>query len=267
MPRPRFVTLTTDIGWAYAAQIKAVLARRAPRAIVVDITHEIPPQSVRDAAFLLGRIAPQFPPGTVHLAIVDPGVGGARAALAVETGDGSFLVGPDNGALSLAARELGVVHSVRIVPAARAPSATFEGRDVFAPAAASLVTGTRLDRLGPAHPMHELAFPPPRRSRTGAVGEAVHIDVFGNVITNLPTDALPPGTESVALRLARNRRVRLPVRRTYELAEPGSLVLVGSSFGLLEVAERDGSAARRLRIARGARVELVWRAPAGGAGK
>ena len=271
MRAPRFVTLTTDIGWAYAAQMKAVLARRAPNAIVVDIAHDIPPHGIREAAFLLGEVAPQFPRGTVHVVVVDPGVGGPRAALGVETRDGSFLLGPDNGVLSGAVRSLGNRRSVRLDPRRFAPeirtSPTFEGRDVFAPAAAVLATGGRLPRLGVRHPVAELHLPRPRLRADGVSGEVVHVDVFGNAITNVPGSRVPSGLASVLFRTGRGRARRLALVRTYGDADVGGLALLISSFGLLELAERNGSAAKRLRLAVGDPVELVWDPPRGGAGK
>jgi S-adenosylmethionine hydrolase len=262
MRRTRFVTLTTDIGWAYAAQMKAVLARRAPNASVVDIAHDVAPQAIPEAAFLLGHVAPQFPPGTVHVAVVDPGVGGVRAPVAVRTQDGSFLVGPDNGVLSLACQTLGGGRTVRLTRP-RQSSATFEGRDVFAPAAAALATGTTIGRLGVAHVLRELRLPRARRSPGGLSGEVVYVDVFGNAVTNLAGDALPPRTTTVTLRPGSGRARSADVWRTYEDGAEGAIGILPSSFGWLEVAARNGSAARRLALRRGSPVTVRWGLRAG----
>jgi hypothetical protein len=268
--RTPLVTLTTDIGWAYAAQMKAVLARRAPRARVVDIAHDLPPQSVREAAFLLGHIAPQFPPGTIHVAVVDPGVGGDRAPVAIRTSDGSFLVGPDNGILALARRSLGGGSAVRLLASRLAPggrsSATFEGRDVFAPAAAALAVGRPLQRIGTPHELRELPLPVFRRGVRRLTGEVLHVDVFGNAITNFPPTSLPPGAATASLVASGSRPRAVRRWRTYEDGSPGELGILGSSFGFLEVAERNGSAARRLRLAPGTPVTVRWR-PGKGARK
>ena len=150
-PRP-LVTLTTDVGWAYAAQMKAVLYRALPDATVVDLTHEIRPHAVAEAAFLLRHMARGFPRGAVHLAVVDPGVGGRRAPIAIRTREGAHLVGPDNGVLWPLAEELGFRAAVRLDPARvvarRGLSRTFEGRDLFAPAAARIAGGTPIGTLG-----------------------------------------------------------------------------------------------------------------------
>ena len=272
MARPRFVTLTSDIGWAYAAQMKAVLARRAPNATVVDIAHDLRPQAIAEAAFLLGHIAPQFPPGTVHVAVVDPGVGGQRAPVAVETADGSFLVGPDNGVLSIAALRLGTRRVVRLRPASvvggRRVSSTFEGRDLFAPAAAALATGARIERLGPQQSLQGLPMVPVLRRPRRAGGRVVHVDVFGNAITNLPATELPPDLRAVTVVLrGRKRAARVPVLRTYEAGRAGSLGILRSSFGLLELAVRNGSASSRLGLKVGDALELRWHPRRRGAGK
>jgi|HubBroStandDraft_4_1064222.scaffolds.fasta_scaffold67900_2 S-adenosylmethionine hydrolase len=268
MRRTRIVTLTTDIGWAYAAQMKAVLARRAPSVRVVDIAHDVTPHAIREAAFVLGHVAPQFPPGTVHVAVVDPGVGGSsRAPVAVRTVDGSHLVGPDNGVLSLACRALGGGRAVRLDVTRLAPggrsSATFEGRDVFAPAAAALAMGRPLGRLGVPHRLRDLALPTAHRTGTAATGEVVYVDVFGNAVTNLAPDSIPLGAAKVSLRAGRRRAGEVEVWRTYEDGRVGDLGLLVSSFGWLEVAERNGSAARRLSLAPGSRVTVRPRLRAG----
>jgi S-adenosylmethionine hydrolase len=262
MRRPRIITLTTDIGWAYAAQMKAVLARTAPDARIVDVAHDVRPQSIGEAAFVLGHLAPQFPPGTIHIAVVDPGVGGARAPVAVATADGSFLVGPDNGVLALACRALGGGRAVRIVPARLGRlgqvSATFEGRDVFAPAAAALATGRPIARLGPPHPLRGLSLPSARKTARSVVGQIVYVDVFGNLVTNLPADSVPPGLVTLSVRVGGGAVRRAGVWRTYEDGRARALGVLPSSFGWVELAVRNGSAAHRLGGRPGLAVTLRW---------
>lgn len=271
MRRPPLVTLTTDIGWAYAAQVKASLLRVAPTLSIVDVTHDVRPQGAREAAFLLGHLVPQFPPGTIHIAVVDPGVGGARAAIAIRCRDGSMLVGPDNGVLALAANVLGGGSGIRLEPSRLAPggvaSATFEGRDVFAPAAAALATGRPLRALGRRASWAPLELPAPTLGRGRADGEVLYVDVFGNAITNLPGGTVPTDTDNLEVRLGRKRAHSARRVRTYSDLSKGEVGLLGSSFGLLEVAERDGSAARRWRIAPGDGVRLRWSPRAGKGGK
>ncbi|MGZ8379204.1 MAG: SAM hydrolase/SAM-dependent halogenase family protein [Gemmatirosa sp.] len=242
------VTLLTDFGTAdgYVAEMKGVLLTHAPETTLVDVSHEIPAHDVESARLALARYWRRFPRGTVHAVVVDPGVGGARAALAVES-DGRFLVGPDNGVLSPALLAAGA----RIVALPIPPRAahTFHGRDVFAPAAARLATGMPLYDLGePVEDPVVRRTPEARRLPDGGIeGRVIAIDRFGNAITNLLT--LGGGAIEVDGHA-------LPLRRVYEdVASGAPLALVGSN-GLVEIAVRDGSAAAHLGLARGARVVL-----------
>ncbi|MEP7384240.1 MAG: SAM-dependent chlorinase/fluorinase [Gemmatimonadota bacterium] len=242
------ITLLSDFGTAdgYVAEVKGVLLSLARDAHVVDLTHEIPPQDVELARLTIARCWRRFPAGTVHLAVVDPGVGTARDCLAVES-DGRFLVGPDNGILSPAL----LLAGARAVSIAVPPSAsyTFHGRDVFAPAAAALATGAPLDTLGePVDAPIILRTREATRREDGAVlGEVIAIDRFGNAITNL----LGARTGVVA---AGGRPV--PIRTTYADVAPGAAVAISGSTGLLEIAVREGSAATMLGLSRGS--TIVW---------
>jgi S-adenosyl-L-methionine hydrolase (adenosine-forming) len=240
------ITLLTDFGTAdgYVGEMKGVLLARAPDAALVDITHEIPAQDVEMARLTLARVWRRFPAGTVHLVVVDPGVGTDRAALAVKS-DGRWLVGPDNGVLSPA---LLVADSCAVLLETPSnASASFHGRDVFAPAAASLALGASLESLGrPARQPTIRRTPEPRRLEGGVLaGVVISVDRFGNAITNLV--ALRAGIVEFAGTI-------LPLRRTYSDVPPGApLAIVGSS-GLIEVAVRDGNAARQLGLTRGSPV-------------
>lgn len=242
------VTLLTDFGTAdgYVAEMKGVIISRVPDAVVVDVTHDIPPQDIEGGRLAVARYWRRFPPGTVHVAVVDPGVGSARAALAVESDD-RFLVGPDNGVLSPALL-VGGSRAVSLpIPAGAAP--TFHGRDVFAPAAAELALGTPLDALG--EPTLDLVIrrtPEPKRRSDGAIeGQVITIDRFGNAITNL----LALRAQSVEV----NGSV-LPLRRSYaEGADAEPFALVGST-GLIEIALKDGDAAEVMGLERGTPVVL-----------
>jgi S-adenosylmethionine hydrolase len=245
MPRPRWVTLTTDIGSVYAAQMKAVLFRSVPPERVVEISHEVAPHQIAEAAFLLEHIGPQFPAGTVHVAVVDPGVGGPRAPLAIACRDGSRLVGPDNGVLAPLARRLGGGSAVRLDPrrvgSPSRRSATFDGRDLFAPAAARLARGAAWRGLGGPTPFRALAAPAPVRTVGRLQGRVVHLDRFGNVITNLPTPWWPRSVRAGQLAIGRRRRAVRRVRTYGDLARH-EVGLLGSSFGTLEVCQREGRA-------------------------
>lgn len=242
------ITLLSDFGTAdgYVAEMKGVLLTGAPDAQLIDLTHEIPPQDVELARLTIARCWRRFPVGTVHLAVVDPGVGTARACLAVES-EGRFLVGPDNGILSPALLLAGARAVTIAVPSSA--STTFHGRDVFAPAAAALASGTQLDALGdPAESPIVLRTREAVRREDGAVlGEVIAIDRFGNAITNL----LGARAGVVA---AGGRPV--PIRTTYADVASGAPVAISGSTGLLEVAVRDGSAAALLGLTRGS--TIVW---------
>ncbi len=271
------VTLITDFNTAdgYVGAMKGVVLSICPRAQLVDITHAIPPQDVCRAAFALYNAARFFPAGTIHLAVVDPGVGTPRRPLAARVG-GMTYVGPDNGLFTLVLQ----AHPPEMVvelqnPAYRAGevSHTFHGRDLFAPTAAHLAAGVPLREFGPAVddwvalPLPPLTLRPPDQ----VAGEVVYCDHFGNAVTNIGVLrwereglALTPllNDHRLALRLPADVRVerlgrRLPLCTTYgEVASGAPLALVGSS-GWLEIAVRDGSAAAVLGLQPGDKVFLV----------
>ncbi|MBI3331128.1 MAG: SAM-dependent chlorinase/fluorinase [Candidatus Omnitrophica bacterium] len=262
------VALLTDFGtrdW-YVAALKGVIASRAPRARFIDITHEIPPQDVVAGAFTLAAAVPWFPTGTVVVAVVDPGVGTDRPVLAAQA-DGRFLVGPDNGLLGLALAQAARRRVVRLTQRRYwlpTISRTFQGRDIMAPVAAYLARGGVLSRLGPAHRAAALALPPAVRRRRTVVGRIVHIDGFGNLITNLRADRwLParrkmgaaPFFQTAPARLVCRRR-SAPMVSSYAKGPPRRPVAVVGALGLMEVAVRNGSAARLLGARRGDRVTL-----------
>lgn len=237
------ITLLTDFGTAdgYVAELKGVLTTNAPGVPLLDMSHDIPSHDIEHARLTLARYCRRYPEGTVHVAIVDPGVGTSRAAIAVES-DGRFYVGPDNGVLSPALFALDCrVVQLNITVAA---SATFHGRDIFAPAAAQLAVGTPLLELGePYHEPVRLRTPQPMRLDDGSFqGMVLTIDRFGNAITNIVARNF--GHVTIA-----NRQLRFV--RTYGDAEPGELVALVSSSGLVEIALHNGNAASVWGIERG----------------
>ena len=264
-PRPSgrsgVVTLLTDFGLddAYVGTVKGVLLAINPRVRLVDLTHAVPPQDVRRAARLLEAAWRFFPPGTVHLAVVDPGVGGTRRAIAVEAG-GHYFVGPDNGLLGFCF----AVPGARAVALAesryhrRPVSRTFHGRDVFAPVAAHWSRGLRLAALGPPVPDPvRLSEPTARRIGGRVEGEVLLADRFGNLLTNLPARELPgPSTRGV-LRIGGARIHGLV--KTYAERPRHALGAVTDSSGRVEVFVREGSARRRLGVGPGAPVS--WSLP------
>ena len=265
------VTLTTDFGTAdgYVGTMKGVMLGVVPNARLVDISHEIMPQNLRQAAYVLYTAYPFFPSHAVHLVVVDPGVGSARRPIALRTPAGAF-VAPDNGVLSYVMAREPVEALVELAdPCYRLPhvSHTFHGRDIFAPAAAHLAAGVPITSLGP--PVTDpVTFPSPRLEVTpdGVAGEALHVDHFGNVITSIgqlvwsgdellldPAFQGPTSGESVCFKakdavvVVAGREIT-GVHRTYAEVMPGeTLALVGSE-GHLEIAVREGNAGQRLGV-------------------
>jgi hypothetical protein len=261
-PTPPLITLTTDFGTRdpYLGALRGALLSACPGAQLVDIGHDLPPYDRLAGAYLLGAAAPWFPPGTVHLAVVDPGVGGPRRALAISAG-GSYFVGPDNGLFTAIYDRLEVVE-LRAIDAPRLGLGevhpTFHGRDLFAPAAGRLARGMPLAELGPAlsDPVR-LPVPAPRREGARLSAGVLHVDRFGNVATNLTRDALArSGTGVDALGWAGGPRP-LPVHRTFSDAPPGELFLLWGSSGYLELALDQGSAAAHLGLTAGESIEFA----------
>jgi S-adenosylmethionine hydrolase len=244
----RIITLLTDFGTAdgYVGEMKGVLMSAAPKATVVDVTHDVPAHDIELGRLTLARYWRRFPAGTIHIAIVDPGVGSPRAALAVASEE-RFLVGPDNGLLSPALLMAGATAVELPVPSSA--SATFHGRDVFAPAAAQLAEGIDLDSLGePVTDPIIRRTPEPHRALNGElVGEIIAVDRFGNAITNLL------GMRGGEIHV---RGAAIPLKRTYAQLQPGEAGAVIGSTGLIEIVVREGRAADKLALLRGMRVSL-----------
>ena len=277
MPVP--ITLLTDFGWqdVYVAAMKGCIYSIFPEALVVDLTHEIPPQDLVAARFQLMNAAPYFPPKTVHVAVVDPGVGSQRRGVAIACECG-VLVGPDNGIFSGVLDRYVAVAAVQLTNPdywrTPNPSATFHGRDIFAPVGAHLAAGVAIERLGEAISLESLVQLPqlqhqggdktmsdwhecdsePDRSADGQeqlLGVLQAIDRFGNVISTIPTGAWAGEDWCVAIGGA-----KVPLKQTYSDVPLGTLVALAGSHGWLEVAVNGGSAAERLQLTVGDAVAL-----------
>ncbi len=259
----RIITLLSDFGLedGYVAAMKGVISGIAPDARLVDITHLVPPQDVALGRFQLLTVAPYFPAGTVHLAVVDPGVGTARRAVAIRSTSGSLLVGPDNGLLTgvlesdppLAAVELSEPRFWRT----RGPSATFHGRDIFSPVAAHLARGVPLESVGRTLGLEELVrleLPGWEHVPGGARGAVQAIDRFGNVISNVQGTLL----ESHGAWTASLGGHTVPGHRTYGEVPPGKALALVGSHGFVEIALNRGDAARALGARVGDPVQLRW---------
>lgn len=251
------VALLTDFGAsAYPGILKGVIQAISPGVTVIDLSHHVRPQAVREGAWVLLTAYPYFPPGTVFCCVVDPGVGSDRQALAVQAGP-FFFVGPDNGLLAPALAASAAVATVVRLPVPATASHTFHGRDVFAPAAARLAAGVPLLELGPlADPPVPLTF-----HRRGWEGEVVTIDPFGNIITNLPPAGVctqyrvelrpgPDGTETTGWQQT------LALHPTYTAAPPERPFLIIGSAHTLEIAVASGNAARVLAARPGQRIRI-----------
>ncbi|MGH7520329.1 MAG: SAM hydrolase/SAM-dependent halogenase family protein [Gemmatimonadales bacterium] len=241
------ITLLTDFGTvdSYVAEVKAVLLSRAPDVTTVDISHQVSPGDIRAGQYLLSRAWQHFPAGTIHLAVVDPGVGTERRAIVAESG-GHRFVAPDNGLLSFLRQEARYVS----LPIASRAAATFHGRDVFAPAAASIANGASLESLGTiiTDPYHA-PLPTPQTDGLTVVGEVIYVDRFGTLVSNIAGHAVQAGV-----------RIRVEgtdvgsLSRTFRDVARGALVAFVGSGGTVEIAVRDGSAARLLGVGVGAEV-------------
>ncbi len=246
------ITLLTDFGLAdsYVAEMKAAIYSEATEIRIVDLSHLVPPGDLRTAQYLLGRAWRRFPRGTVHVVVVDPGVGSSRRAIAVHH-HGQFFVGPDNGVFSPVLDEAEVVE-LRVAPDA---SPTFQGRDVFAPAAARLALGEPFGVLGPAIEDPVCAPPPLPQRREGVVqGVVIYVDRFGTLVSNIAGETV---AGAAAVEVAGT--VVGPLKRTFSDVAPGEPVAYVGSGGVLEVAVRDGSAAARLGVGVGGKVTVTLR--------
>ncbi|MFH1143989.1 MAG: SAM-dependent chlorinase/fluorinase [Candidatus Eisenbacteria bacterium] len=261
--RSGIITLISDFGMrdAYVGAMKGVICTIRPSTRIIDISHEVPPQDIAEGAYLLEAAYPWFPPGTVHVVVVDPGVGTDRRGIAVYT-NGHLFVGPDNGVLSPALTQARVfVRQISDVDyALPQKSDTFHGRDVFAPAAAHLASGISLERMGPeVEDYVVLDLPKPHVLKGRIEGQIVRIDRFGNGISNIPrsmVQRLGDGPYEIFL----GDRSLGPLKRRYRDVAPGEpLALIGGD-GRLEIATSGASAEDRLEIAPGTPVRVI---PAG----
>ena len=256
------ITLTTDFGLRdpYVAEMKAVILSINPNVTIVDITHQIEKFNIRMGAYILAAATPHFPKGTIHVAVVDPGVGTKRRAILVQT-KGGYFIGPDNGVLMLAARNQGVRHIYRIEnPKFMLPrvSDTFHGRDVFAPAAAYLAKGELPSKFGSE--IRDAVMPvfaKIMRRKGVLIGEVIHVDDFGNVVTNFGEKELEllKGKETVNIRL-KGVRLRFKLCRAYADVKPQEPLAIFGSHNFLEISVNQGNAAERFGVKVGDKVAV-----------
>jgi len=244
--KPPIITLLTDFGTqdTYVGAMKGVIQGICPGARMVDLTHEVPAQAVIAGAFLLKTALDYLPKGTIHLAVVDPGVGSARKPVVLKAG-GQTFVGPDNGLFTAALKGRKIAEIIELTGEKyrlKNPSSTFHGRDIFAPAAAYLAKGVPAARLGKK--LSNLIWreiPVPFKTPKGLVGQVLWIDHFGNLVTNFEASHLKK-----PLRLKMGKTVILNLHEHYAQAKKGELIALIGSFGNLEISVNGGNAAQRL---------------------
>ncbi|NPV56685.1 MAG: SAM-dependent chlorinase/fluorinase [Anaerolineae bacterium] len=259
----KIITLLTDFGTqdGYPAIMKGIIWSIAPGTHIADISHEVPPQDVAAGARLLERAAPFFPPGTVHIGVVDPGVGTGRRPIAAQLGQ-QFFVGPDNGLVTMLLDRTQRQNQAVEVVALDQPrywlpvvSNTFHGRDIFAPVGAALVNGVSLSSLGSnVVDPQRLDLPGFHRTAQGWRGEVVHIDHFGNLATNLPADVI---TTSGKVSVHAAGKVIPRLSTTFGEGEPGDLIAVIDSSNLLSIAVVNGNAQECTGAKLGEPVEVI----------
>ncbi|MDY0167813.1 MAG: SAM-dependent chlorinase/fluorinase [Thermoguttaceae bacterium] len=257
------ITLTTDFGAGspYVAAMKGVILSINPDVTLVDLTHDVPAQDVRYGAMILDSVCPRFPAGTVHVAVVDPGVGTDRAIVYARIGGQQFIA-PDNGLLSRLAERNRPDQIIRLVnPEFWLPevSATFHGRDIMAPAAAHLTRGVAPEQLGPPHEgLVAIQWLRVHRGERRLEGAVEQIDSYGNLITNITVDMLEGRPTDERACIICGIYETFGIYRTYADQPPGTLVALIGSSGQLELAVVGDNAASRLGIEIGALVVVAW---------
>jgi S-adenosylmethionine hydrolase len=258
------ITLTTDFGMqdGNVAAMKGIVLGLNPDATIIDLSHDIPAQDIADAAYVLRRTYAYFPPGTIHVVVVDPGVGTSRRAIAVQS-DSALFVAPDNGVLTYvlqdlerAGQQLRIIHLTNADYWLTEVSNVFHGRDIFAPVAAHLSLGLPIDKLGP--PITDpFTLPPPRfRCEPDHIaGQIMHVDRFGNLLTNIPGSALANLGRPIATRIGTVEIVDL--RKTFGNGPPGEPIAYVDSSGHLAIAVVNGSAQAKLQCSVGQPVDVI----------
>ena len=259
------ITLLTDYGLrdSYVAEVKGAILKIAPEATIIDISHDIGNYDVEEGAFHLARSVPYFPEGTVHVGVVDPGVGGGRRPIIIEA-HGAFFVGPDNGLLAPAAERLGVerifeISNTRLLP--QRVSEVFDGRDVFGPSGALLAKGVDPSELGPETSDYvRLPTYEPKIDGRQVDARVIHIDGFGNLVTNVTYEVLDEIGARDGCTFSVNvhgEEFRIPYVLRFSAVPEGALLMLVAGGGYLELSVNTGNAHERLGVERGDKVNLT----------
>ena len=256
------ITLLTDFGTkdSYVASIKGVILSINPHCLVVDITHQVSPHDIQEGAFILANAYSYFPKGTIHLSVVDPGVGGIRKPILIVTQD-YFFVGPDNGLFTFVAQREKVKQVVALTKKKyffSKISSTFHGRDIFAPVAAHLSLGIKPNVFGyETNSLKELRFQKPAIKEGKLLGEILHIDAFGNLVSNIDEGKLFQFIQSYPFTIRAGEKTIRGLKKGYWEAKKGELIALLGSGGFLEVSVRQGSAQKVLKAKRGDAIQII----------
>ena len=259
--KANLITLTTDFGHkdAFVGTMKGVLLSVNPKVGIVDLSHSIPPQDIMAGALVLSGAVPYFPAGTIHVAVVDPGVGSERRPLLIQS-DREFFVGPDNGIFSLVMKgkkPKQIVELSKDTYHLKLTSSTFHGRDIFAPVAAQLSLGLSPKKLGnPVEDFVRLHWPEVTTKERSIQGEVIYVDGFGNLITNIQQDTLAPFPRNKLSTNIGQLQIQ-GLSASYAAVREGDVVAVMNSWRFLEIAVRNGSAANQTGNSVGAPVEVT----------
>jgi S-adenosylmethionine hydrolase len=259
--RNPIITLLTDFGTKdhYVASMKGVILNINPQCILIDITHQVNPHDIQKGAFLLANTYSYFPKGTIHLSVVDPGVGGTRKPILLMT-QNYFFVGPDNGLFTLVARREKVKQVVVLTKRKYflpKVSMTFHGRDIFAPVAAHLSLGIKPSVFGyEIGSLEELEFEKPIIKERKLLGEILHIDTFGNLVSNIDEEKLFRFIQSRPFVIRAGREAIHGLKKGYWEGKKGELIAILGSGGFLEISVREGNAQKMLGVKRGDTIKI-----------
>lgn len=253
------ITLLTDFGLKdpYAASMKGVILSVNPRCTLIDITHQVRPHDIREGAFTLAQTYSTFPKGTIHLAVVDPGVGSLRKPILFVT-ENYFFIGPDNGLFTIALRRERV-KQVHLLTNQKfflsEVSSTFHGRDIFAPVAAYLSLGVKPESFGPSiKSWRQVPFPDPAMKQGKLVGEIIHVDAFGNLVSNIDRSSLLDFSKGCSFTIHIGRRNISGLKKGYWEGKKNEPMGLFGSMGFLEISVREGNAQKSLNIKKGNRI-------------
>jgi len=258
------ITLLTDFGLKdpYVASMKGVMLSINPQCTLIDITHQVHSHDIKEGALILAQTYSTFPKGTIHLAVVDPGVGSPRKPILLVTKK-YFFVGPDNGLFTLPLRRERVKQAVLLTNQKfllSKVSSTFHGRDIFAPVAAYLSLGVKPEAFGPSiKSWREISFQDPAMKQGKLIGEIVHVDAFGNLITNIDRKRLLQFSKDYSFAVRLGRRTIQGLKQGYWEGKKGEPIVLIGSGGFLEISVREGNAQKALKIRKGAPIQVEIR--------